>query len=263
MIHNGKSNDGAKTPAWIVTFADLMTLLMCFFVLLFSFAEIDAQKFKEVSASLRAVFGSEGNLIEPVSANAIDLPSLNLSPQAEVPTAVFDTKVTAPTENLYDIAAELLKDEIANEVLKIDTSADGVIISGDVQLIFSPASDQVNGAFLPQLEKISRIIEVTPARVIVAGHTDNRPIYGTRYRSNWELSTARAVSIIHHLLENPRITKDRFIAQGYADTQPIASNETEEGRAQNRRVEILIEVPSAVIEQGLKEISPHATETSN
>jgi chemotaxis protein MotB len=377
-------------PPWLATFADLMSLLMCFFVLLLSFAEVDAQRFKKMADSMKDAFGvqrevpvmdvvmgtsvikqefspstisepspideirqqttemekehldvpdkkkSEGEDTNELSAKLeqlqekldemekvieeqadpeklaelekviqelqaelektkqelqkkidkllekIDVMEKVLEEQREQLEKVADPEKVAELEKamqelkdeLKKIAQDkqaaldeteqekieraqarkmqeeikqqtnelkgILKDEIADGLVTVENIEDKIIIRIQEKGSFSSGSADFNPGFLDVIDRISDALVRSPGRIVVAGHTDNVPIYTDRFRSNWELSSARAVTVVHALLMNPGISEDRVLVEGYADSHPLVPNDSAENRAKNRRVELVI-----------------------
>lgn len=259
----------AGAPSWMVTFADLMSLLLCFFVLLLSFSTMDAQRFKAIAESLQASLGVETvtvianpsalPLTEPLASNTQpnDTPAVEpVSPAVELtpPTAEAETPPTdlsaaqlalaareqAETEQLAQDLANALHDEIAAN--RIELLAEGRTITLRIRENGSfPSGDaSLQAPVRAVLARIRERLAATTGQIEVAGHTDNQPIETERFRSNWELSSARAVSVAHELMQGGSIPPGRLVVSGHADTMPLASNDREEGRARNRRVEIVV-----------------------
>ncbi|OUR72609.1 hypothetical protein A9Q78_06465, partial [Methylophaga sp. 41_12_T18] len=133
---------------------------------------------------------------------------------------------------------QLLAPEIAQNLVSLETIEDRVTIRINEQAAFPSGNARLKPGFMPVLNKISQSLAQTEADFIVSGHTDDIPINSPRYRSNWELSAARAASVVHILLEQPRLTAERFYIKGRGSTQPLAANNSLANRAVNRRVEI-------------------------
>jgi chemotaxis protein MotB len=136
---------------------------------------------------------------------------------------------------------EMLDTEISDGLLDVETEDTKIIIRIQEKGSFPSGRANLNPEFFEVISKITDVIATTPGKIVVAGHTDNVPISTKRFRSNWELSSARAVTVVHAMLSNAAIDEGRFLIQGYADSQPLVSNDTSENRALNRRVELVIQ----------------------
>lgn len=258
-------------PPWLATFADLMSLLMCFFVLLLSFAEVDAQRFKKMAESMKDAFGVQREIpaVEIVKGTSVimqefspgkpepspiedirqitgDLEQEFLDRESKDANDVDEAKAAMQAELEREVQAqaeelqEMLETEITDGLIDVETDSTNIIIRIQEKGSFPSGRANLNPDFFEVISKITEVIATTPGKIIVAGHTDNIPISTRRFRSNWELSSARAVTVVHAMLSNASIEEDRFLIQGYADSQPLVDNETAENRAQNRRVELVI-----------------------
>ncbi|MCX4190986.1 flagellar motor protein MotB [Methylophaga sp. OBS1] len=268
---NRAKRDAEGLPAYMATFADLMSLLMCFFVLLLSFAEIDALKYKMVVKSLENAFGVQREVPKDEIPEGTSIIAQEFSPGEPKPTPLKvvrqDTmdetreqlKVTADAEQLAqqqvkEVAEETqefreaLEQEIQDGLIVVESQFSRIVIRIREKGSFPSGDARLNPGFVPILRKIHDVLLTTDGRIAVAGHTDNVPINTPRYRSNWELSTSRATSVVHELLAPGQIPAERFVLEGYADTKPLVPNDTTENRAQNRRVEIIV-LKSAVEEE--------------
>jgi len=291
-------------PAYMGTFADLMALLMCFFVLLLSFAEMDVLKFKQIAGSMKNAFGVQSKVHVRDIPKGTSIIAKEFSPGKPQPTVIEavmqqtvevtketvdfdeadddqeetgdgeeinkgkgqqenentskeeksdaeiikDAQQAAKAEKLAAAQAEALAQEVAAKMSdeiaegQVELLAKGayVVIRIREKGSFSSASDTIEEEFLPVINKIEDILSETDGEIRVAGHTDNLPIDNEYFKSNWELSGGRAASVTRELLRDGRLKKGRFVITGYADTKPIADNSTSEGRATNRRVEVII-----------------------
>jgi len=237
-----EKSKGAEVPAWMVTFADLMALMMTFFVLLYSFSTVDEKKYKMIAASMAEGFGSSVIRRTERANSAPGAPTF--TPMR--PSASRSSNRSAGERNA-DAAAELLakleetmKQEISEGKVAVETRGNSVIVRLPNEIAFPPGSDEIAPDIIPILATVAEALKKSPGRIMVGGHTDDRPISSTSVRSNWELSTDRAVSVIHELIALGGIKPERLAAVGYADTHPIVPNDTPEHRARNRRVEISI-----------------------
>ncbi|WP_040576888.1 type VI secretion system protein TssL, long form [Methylophaga lonarensis] len=250
-------------PAYMATFADLMALLLCFFVLLLSFAEIDAIKYKMVVRSLDAAFGVQREVIADAIPKGTSIIAQEFSPGEPRPTPLNvvqqettdipqdELKVTMEAEAIMEAMAEQIRqeaeefkealaEEIEQGLISVENLHNRIIIRIQEQGSFQSGDAALSPAFMPILKKIHDVLAETEGMIAVAGHTDDVPIRTARFRSNWELSTSRATSVVHELLSYEQIPAKRFFLEGYADTQPLAPNDSAENRAKNRRVEIVV-----------------------
>ena len=279
-----KCEDGL--PPWMATFADLMSLLMCFFVLLLSFATIDAVRFKKMAESMKDAFGVQ----REIPANEIVM-GVSVIKQEWSPTVAEQSVITEIRQETSDeqkehlemhdaqdsqqqpqepeqsgqhetdreaalrAAEEQLQNELAEQLVELQEALDREIKQGLVTLersersiiiriqekgSFDSGSARLDPGFHQVMARISKVLAAKPGRITVAGHSDNIPISTGRFRSNWELSSARAVTVLHSMLRNKDIAEDRIVVQGLADTQPMVENDSPQNRAKNRRVELIL-----------------------
>lgn len=246
-------------PPWVMTFADLMTLLMCFFVLLLAFSEMDVLKFKQLSGSMREAFGVQAEVEAKTIPKGTSIVAQEFSPGKPEITPVNSVRqftVNTSRNTLDALDRELkeleetrkhaqrlriaLRDEIERGYISIETEGLRVTIHIMENASFNSGMADVRPEFLPVLTKISGLIDDNSGEVTISGHTDNVPIATPRFRSNWELSTSRAVSVAHEVLGKSVIDPARVTVTGHADTEPRAANDSAENRAKNRRVDISI-----------------------
>ncbi|WP_125152181.1 flagellar motor protein MotB [Clostridium rectalis] len=236
MARRKKNNgDGGSTGnEWLQTYADTVTLLLTFFVLLYSFSSVDAQKFKQVASAFQSVLmGQSGDTI-------FDFNMKN----GEVPL-VGETVKMGPAsggrENeLYDKVREAVDKNQLQGAVKIKNDSKGVILELKDSILFETAEANIKEDSKPILEKLYKLIGTFPNNIVVEGHTDNVPIKNYKYDSNWELSTARAVNVLRYFVETKKQNPSRFTAAGYGEFKPLYPNDTNEHKARNRRVNILI-----------------------
>jgi chemotaxis protein MotB len=251
-----------SAPPWIVTFADLMVLLMCFFVLMLSFSEMDAEKFKLLSGSMREAFGVQTSVSTDDPPKGTSLEAQEFSPATPEPTDRNDVRqYTVDSDlNTLDLGLqarlkelkaqeeqaeermqrlrEVFQQEIEDGRLLIRRDSTNVVIQLLEKDSFASGNAELEAGAHDALAKVGRLIVSMPGAITVAGHTDNVPIRsGGLYRSNWDLSAARAASVAHELLA-AGVEPVRLMVSGHADTQPRVANDTPEHRALNRRVDI-------------------------
>lgn len=236
-----------RQPMWLTSFADLMSLLFAMFVMLLSFSTIDSTSFKKNAGPIAEAFDSQApktKIVPPpqvLPQMSIDLtrPREDMEEEPREEQAPQPTPVAEIAAELRRVMAEELKDALV-DVLERDNM---VVIRFRDRAAFAAGDRELSPAILPTLDNIVGVLGRTPGRIRIEGHTDNVPISTEMFRSNWDLSAARAASVVQYLLKSGRITPDRISAEGFADSRPLDRNDEAEGRAHNRRVEISIEVP--------------------
>ncbi len=254
----------AGAPAWTATFGDLMNLLLCFFVLLFSMSTIDAAKYEAIAASFSQAFGvftggemaiGKGALVgDGVSqlnslSAYVNSMGLNEDGEEEDPSEMEASDVQKEAEAEQLEASEELAEQIqeAMEEEKIENDVELNYTSQYVQLtiqgalLFDSGSVELKQEAYPILDKAGKILESYAGGTIeIEGHTDNVPMYGSKYSNNDELSSGRALSVFNYLLTHTNLDPANIQHAGRGEYEPIADNATPEGRARNRRVEIRI-----------------------
>jgi len=231
---------------WLVSYADFITLLFAFFVVMFASAQADKAKARQVSESVREAL-EHGELTTVLSAvlgkgkHENKLTPAGSRPEASAPKAAPGP--LPPPADLAESAATLQKvlaAELTSGKVAVRLEGRGLVISLREAGFFASGDDTVSPSSLPTLEKIASVVAALPNPVRLEGHTDAVPIHNSRFRSNWELSTARAISTLETLAERYRIPRSRMAVAGYAENAPSDSNDTESGRAHNRRVDIVL-----------------------
>lgn len=242
-----KSDEGGGAPGWIVTFADLMSLLLTFFILLLSFAEMDVERYKAVAGSMREALGTSKTTLEGLEveekqvadADPTAPPSTPVPQAVPIPARQIDPKFQAQLE----LVQKRLSEMEDKELVHVERDSERLLIRIQEKGAFASGKAQLNSAFDKVVAKIAATLKDTEGTVAIAGHTDDRPMRGARFKSNWELSAARAASVAHVLLRS-EVPKDRVVVQGYADSKPLVPNVDNASRAQNRRVEIVLIAPT-------------------
>ncbi|MBF0202017.1 MAG: flagellar motor protein MotB [Desulfamplus sp.] len=235
-----EEGSGEGSPQWMATFADLVTLLMCFFVLLFAMSTTQQETFKELIESLRSALGvqavPESGTREGLTMHAVP---------SEVPTdrQQVDEMGGMIQKELEEIVSEVRELVMFNKLgglVNVVESDMGVVITMSDMLLFEPGGVNLSEMGKDVLKKVASVLSRLAYHVKIKGHTDAGFAGSEIFPSGWELSSARASTVVRSLVENgvePRYTS----AEGYAHYQPVASNDTEQGRAMNRRVEIVYE----------------------
>lgn len=232
--HGGGGHGSSER--WLITYADLITLLLVFFVVLYALSQVDKAKYEKLKQSLSSSMSvvdmkgtngsrpsvTDGNLGVLTGGTAVIMPE-----QLELESMEKDVQEMAKAEELSD----MVETKLDKEGMVISISSAGFFQSGESLL--TPEA-------IPMLDKIAQMLARHPQRVRIEGHTDNIPIATARFASNWELSAMRATTIVRFLIERHRLDPRRLTAAGYGEYYPKVANDTEAHRAANRRVEIVI-----------------------
>ena len=285
-------------PAWMGTFADLMSLLMCFFVLLLSFSEMDVLKFKQIAGSMKFAFGVQNKIevkdipkgtsiiaqefrpgkpeptpIEVIQQQTMEMTQQMLEFQAGDETSAGGRQEQRGTERggqsqstademsaqamqkakdeleqssqeqvneLVKKIAEQLEEQIQDGAIELESLGQQVTIRIRENGSFPSGSAFLQPQFRPIIRDIGELLNTIPGEIMVSAHTDNRGISSELFSSNWELSSTRAVAIVHELLKVPEFDQSRLLAVGHADSRPLVPNTNALNRRRNRRVEISI-----------------------
>ncbi len=231
---------------WLVSYADFITLLFAFFVVMFATAQGDKGKAKQVSEAVREAL-EKGQLSEAVAAMLGRGKHENSKPPQSPDRAAQSENLPPPPQpHSADLAKtiEILKAGLAAEVqggkIELKLEGRGLVISLQESAFFASGDDGVAPASLAILSKIAAEARGMSNPIRLEGHTDSVPIHNSRFRSNWELSAARAISMMEVLRDRLEMPADRMSVAGYAENAPVDSNETAEGRARNRRVDLVV-----------------------
>ena len=230
---------------WLVSYADFITLLFAFFVVMFASSQADKSKAKQVSEAVREALegGKFGGVVSGLLGRTLNAKAKQAKPEAPPPP---------PAQGSGDLAGSLasltkdLQPEIQAGKVKVDLQARGLVISLREAAFFPSGDDTLLPTADSSLEKIAAALQKLPNAVRLEGHTDAIPIHTPRFRSNWELSAARAIAMLELLISRFQIPSARLCIAGYAETVPVESNDTPEGRAHNRRVDIVIVNPEGL-----------------
>ncbi len=245
-----------KIPPWMVTYADLMTLLLCFFVLMLSFAEIDAIRFKRLAGELAKAFGVQRDVpvesipmgtspvmqeFSPGRVQPIPFDEIRQKTSLEKPTLAsgeIDSRVAERLSELEGRIEATIREADAPGNVAVERDGLDIIIRIDEKGSFPSGSAEISNSFKTLLEALSSELAEMPGYIAVDGHTDNVPISSQRFQSNWNLSAMRAAAVTNVLLDNKDLEPWRMIVLGHAETRPLVPNDSPEQRAQNRRVEL-------------------------
>ncbi|WP_349409207.1 flagellar motor protein MotB [Pseudalkalibacillus sp. SCS-8] len=231
---------------WLIPYADMLTLLLALFIVLFAVSTVDAAKFENMANSFKtALNGGTGPLEYTSPESIIEQTSIPTSENALIP--IDDEKKDNGELDRLQLKAlqEKIDDYIdknnLNKSLKTQLTESGLIITILDKALFDSGSAHVKKEAVGLAKEISQLLVTDPPRqIVIAGHTDNVPIKNAAFRSNWELSAHRSINFMELLLQNKKLDPTKFSQAGFGEYQPVASNDTREGRAKNRRVEVKI-----------------------
>jgi len=238
---------------WLVSYADFITLMFAFFVVMFASAQADKGRIKQISESVTKALdtgtgaGMKAVVAQILGGTAADTGKGSAAmkgpggglPVAKTPPAAALPQTAELLPSLDYLNAQL-KREIESGQMRVSLEARGLVVSLRQKAFFPSGEDTIDPATYPSLEKVANAIVKLPNPVRLEGHTDAIPIHTARFRSNWELSAARAIAVLELLNGRFSVPRERLAIGGYAETAPVESNDSEEGRARNRRVDIVI-----------------------
>lgn len=257
MSRRKRPRPHANHERWLVSYADFITLLFAFFVVLYASAQVDQRKVGQLALAIQVAFQELG--VFPASTSQVPLDTSEPMPFSSVqvivnakrntelgrvsPSPDTSPDTTADEANLKALQDELqqaLLHEIEMHSIALHRESEGLVISLREFGFFDSGAAALKPSALPAVDRIASILASRSCRLRIEGHTDNVPIHTAQMASNWELSTARSTELVRLLIQRNHFAPQRMSAAGYAEYHPIASNDTAQGRAQNRRVDIVI-----------------------
>lgn len=249
MKKRGAEPQKENHERWLITYADLITLLLIFFVVMYTMSKIDANKYYAIASSLAKTMGGSQSIMESGG------PSM-------VPGASESKELDTVMANLEQQNMEKIKRQIQEYVdqnglsgkVTVSIEERGVVVSFQDVVLFPLGVAELNPSSRDIVDKVGAILRQTPNYIRVEGHTDNLPIRTSKFPSNWELSLARSASVVHRLIEFSDIPPDRLSATGYGEYRPRRPNDSDTNRQQNRRVDIV------VLRTKFQEVEPEAVD---
>lgn len=263
MSRRKRAEKHANHERWLVSYADFITLLFAFFVVLYASSQVDKRKVGKLALAIQVafqqlgVFDSSNTQIPLSDSEAMPFSKIQVVENADRTSDMsrfvqpMKGMVTPPTQPMKEIQAELekaLAPEIQNSTVEIKARREGLVVSLREIGFFESGSAVMRASSRGAIDRLAAVLGARTESLRVEGHTDNIPIHNSRYASNWELSTARASELIKLFVERYHFDPARLAAAGYGEYHPVASNETADGRAKNRRVDVVILNPPHVAE---------------
>jgi len=232
-------DSGEVDESWLLPYADLMTLLLALFIVLFASSTVDADKLEKLSAVFNEVFDSGQGIMDSSAPTPVPIPKKSVGEGEENDSYIEDQRSLEEIQERVDeyIAVHELENQFETKM-----TDEGLMVTIRDSVLFTPGKAVIKPEYLPIADELADLLVIDPARhIVVTGHTDNVPINSAEFGSNWELSVMRAVNFLKIVVKNENIDPLLFSAKGYGEYQPIETNKTAEGRSKNRRVEILIQ----------------------
>lgn len=240
------------SESWLLPYADILTLLLALFIVLFASSTVDQAKLEQMSQVFNQIFDSGSGLLEQPSPVNVPVTPNDSTEDSESSAYVEDQQALSKIQDSVDeyIAVNALEKQFATKL-----TDEGLLVTIRDSILFDTGKAEVNPEYRQIAEDISDLLVFDPPRnVVITGHTDNIPIASSEFASNWELSVMRSVNFLKILVRDNSIDPLYFSAKGYGEFKPVASNDTVEGRAKNRRVEVLIQ--PRVLEDGTLNDAP-------
>lgn len=233
MRRRKKPEEHDNLERWLITYADLITLLLAFFIMMYTFSKQDSEKYRELTGHLRAIF-TGGSAVASQGGGTSGAAPFNVSLAAPGSTEEVKKKLEQEINNV-----EANGDAVQKKISVI-TDERGIVIRILDEAFFDPGKADLKTGAKKTLDHIVPVIATVSNPVRVEGHTDNIPISTPEFRSNWELSVRRATEVTRYLIEKHNLSPRRISAVGYAEYRPVAPNDTAENRSRNRRIEIIV-----------------------
>ncbi len=237
MRRKNGADEHENLERWLLTYADLITLLLAFFIMMYTFSKQDAQKYNEVTAHLKSIFSGGSGIAKKGNLEG-KLP-VDLQMQAGS-NAMIEERIKQEFREIAD------ENGLKNNIT-VFTDARGVVVRIMDKAFYDEGKADLKQGAKNALDKIIPIMKDIKNHIRIEGHTDDTPISKGEFKSNWELSVRRATEVVRYIVEKGPIAPDRVSATGYAEYRPIVSNDTAENKALNRRVEIIIENTKQVL----------------
>ncbi|MEG0775586.1 flagellar motor protein MotB [Clostridium sp.] len=217
---------------WLIPYADMLTLLLALFIVMFAMSQVDKEKFEKVSTELNAIFSSSNGILQDGGIEPVE----DLHPEVVSNGVIEENKMQEIKETIEE---EIGKNGYSDKV-KVELNEGGLEISIQDVLLFNSGDAKVLDEVTPLLLQISNMLKSLDNDIKIVGHTDNVPIHNTRFPSNWELSATRAINVMNFIVNTGGVNPKKLSIQAYGEQMPKFDNSTKEGREKNRRVEIFI-----------------------
>ncbi len=266
---NRKKADEGVDESWLLPYADLLTLLLALFIVLFSMSEMDSKKFEELAHIFKSEFASGGEamldgesiITDPIPTDDDDDEEEEKDKEEEEDE--YEEEAYLELRQLQEMQQDIeayIKTNNLTDTLETELSGEGLFVTVRTDITFDSGSARVKSNGVEIAKEIAALIDPDPPHnIVVNGHADDRPMHNEEFGSNWELSTMRAIQFMYLLIEDADLEPKWFSAKGYGEYRPTVENTSDENRAKNRRVEVLIQ-PNYDLEETLIEEEKEAAE---
>jgi chemotaxis protein MotB len=233
-----KNDDEHMSESWLLPYSDLLTLLLALFIVLFSMSAVDAKKFQKFAQTFNDIFHGGTGVMDYSEAIPTPVPSTDGQSKND---DILNAKDENELKQVEGKINQYIKNKHLTNKITMSLTSEGLLLRIRDNVLFDSGKATIRKEDIQLARELSDFLVMNPPhQIVISGHTDNVPIKTAAYGSNWELSAMRAINFMKILLENPKLDPRLFSAKGYGEYQPIADNSTPEGRAKNRRVEVLI-----------------------
>jgi chemotaxis protein MotB len=252
MARNRRHAEHENHERWLVSYADFITLLFAFFVVMFASSQADRSKVKQFSAAVVEALdkGAATRKVAEIMGAAPHSQERSAAPPMADPTPVTEAAVQEGLARSFQLLAKELQQDIQEGRVHVRMEERGLVVTLQVSSFFPSGGDALLATAAPSIRKIGAVLRDIPNKVRLEGHTDSLPISNGRFRNNWELASARGITVLSLLSTD--VAPARMAVVAYADTLPKAANDSDEGRAQNRRVDITVLSETADRKEPLK-----------
>ena len=248
-----KEQKSENSERWLLTYSDLITLLMILFVVLYAMSNVNETKYDNLSESLNSAMGSEGSgtdsLLDkgtgildggtnPITNGEEFTDTNNMDPYGDL--SIHENLSVEEFEKLKELLYDTIDSGTFKDSLSVTIEEKGVVITLANDILFDSGKSEIREDMIMQLDKIVEFLKKIDNQIEIGGYTDNIPVHNILYKSNWQLSAQRAANVAQYLVENYGIAQERLTVIGYGENKPLDTNDTEAGRAKNRRISITI-----------------------
>lgn len=250
MSRRKKHEEHENHERWLVSYADFITLLFAFFVVMFASSQTDKSKARQISEAVEKALADGKSVGVPPAVAKILGGTVDDKGQGNAqmkgPGGAQRAAKEAPPDDVVELMPSLkvlsstLEQEIKSGKVEVSLEPRGLVVSLKQAAFFPSGGDEIDPSMYPTIEKLSEALNAVGNPVRIEGHTDSQPMHSARFQSNWELSAARAIAMMNVLVNRYHVNEDRMGIVGYADKDPESENDTPEGRAKNRRVDVVI-----------------------